>query len=211
MDKNELYINAVCRVTGNRAWKNGQLFYDQPGAAADEFLVGLYRALNLNYPKWYKMDRLSRLGVAAAEMVWENYPDCRPFEKAIVLANSHSSLDTDTRFVSQMQEIPSPAVFVYTLPNIVSGEISIRHGLKGEQAFFVTEQPDPEFLHSYTRSLFAAGKTRVCLMGWIDIFGEQFNATLYRISAESNDSVLSMEFTIENLYQYFYHEQGAVS
>lgn len=209
----QLYINAACRIGNNQAWKDGQLFFEQAGVPGDEFMVGLYRKLNLQYPKWYKMDRLSKLGVLAAEIVLGmGYEvSCQAGERAIVLANSHSSLDTDARFVSQMRDIPSPAVFVYTLPNIVSGEISIRHCFKGEQAFFVSAQPDMEFLYSYVRAIFADGRTRVCLMGWADIFGEQFNATMYRVSADRDDSVHSMEFNTQNLYQYFYHEQGAVS
>jgi hypothetical protein len=58
---------------------------------------------------------------------------------ALVFANRSSSLDTDFKYQesinSQENYFPSPAVFVYTLPNICVGEISIKHKMQTENAF----------------------------------------------------------------------------
>ena len=99
--------------------------------AAISDLLSLYQHFNWQYPKYYKMDNLSRLGWAAAELLLERW-DARayqPEEVAIVLSNANSSLDTDYRYTGTTKDLPSPSVFVYTLPNIVTGEICIRHGL----------------------------------------------------------------------------------
>lgn len=208
------WINAAARISENQAFRNSELLLEQPRASADEFLAELYGRIGLNYPKWYKMDRLSKLGMLAAELVLSppfNSREHDPFELGIVLSNRHSSLDTDRKFVDQLSGIPSPAVFVYTLPNIVTGEISIRHGFKGEQAFFIVEEFPAEFLVNYISRLFEEGSTHTCLVGWTDILGESYNATLYRVSRVREDSVHSIPFTSKNLYQYLHHEQGSVS
>ncbi|MBL7769063.1 MAG: hypothetical protein JNK20_08815 [Flavipsychrobacter sp.] len=207
------WINAAAKIGSNRAFRNQEILLDKPELSADEFLVALYREIGMEYPKWFKMDRLSKLGMLAAELALgasgAKLDD--PYSAAIVLANRHSSLDTDRKFVEQLKEIPSPAVFVYTLPNIVTGEISIRHKFKGEQAFFIDDLCPVEFLVNYVRILFEEGNTHSCLFGWVDILGEQFNATLYSVSGVQEDSVHSIPFTSKNVYQYFDHEQGAVS
>lgn len=180
-----LYINGSCRITNGTAWKESAILFQQEDAAPAVFFPALYKALQVNYPKWYKMDRLSQLGILATEILLRDVDFAIkefPVNTAIVLANSHSSLDTDLRFSEQLNEIPSPAVFVYTLPNIVIGEISIKYGIKGEQAFYVMEKPDLDFLLLYVRTLFAEGQTEHCIVGWIDLFKEEYTAALFLVT-----------------------------
>ena len=188
--------------------------FRHPDVAAESFLPALYQARALNYPKWYKMDRLSQLGILAVDLLLKdsfNSEDYDPSEVAIVLSNSHSSLDTDTRFVEQLTDIPSPATFVYTLPNIMIGEIGIRHGFKGEQGCFVTAAPDVNFMEQYVQALFADGRTKLCITGWIDLFRDDYEAVLFLVGPETKDNSKHSAFNKENLYQYLYHEQGAVN
>ena len=53
----------------------------------------------------------------------------------LVLSNANASLDVDLKYAKTMQTGASPALFVYTLPNIVIGEISIRIILKVKMHF----------------------------------------------------------------------------
>ncbi len=157
------------------------------------------------------MDRLAQTGVLAAEILLcdlEIPASMDPFAKAMVFQNSHSSLDADQRFVAQLSEIPSPAIFVYTLPNIVAGEISIRYGFKGEQVFFLSAKPDAEILFHYTKSLFSEGNTEFCVLGWIDYFQENADAVLFAVGGSWEKKGALKPFTKENLYQYFEYEQG---
>jgi hypothetical protein len=68
-----------------------------------------------------------------------------PYATGIVLSNSNASLDADIKYYDSVANIPSPALFVYTLPNIVIGEISIKHSFKGENAFFIFDSFDARF------------------------------------------------------------------
>lgn len=206
-----LYINGACRIKQGQAWIGDRIIFRHESGDAAGFLQALYKAVQINYPKWYKMDRLSQLGILAAELLLRDKAlPVNATETAIVLANRHSSLDTDARFTAQLDDLPSPAVFVYTLPNIVIGEISIRHGTKGEQAFFLMPEPDLPFLVQYTTALFAEGQTKEGILGWLDFFQDHYEAVLFRVSAtgkEKEDKI----FNRENLYQYIYHEQGPVN
>ena len=106
----------------------------------DKMLVELYRRFVGDYPKFFKMDTLCRLGFIAAEILLKNEK-----VEAIILANRSASIKNDTDYLATISEgnyYPSPALFVYTLPNIVTGEIAIRHHIQGETSFYILEKPE---------------------------------------------------------------------
>jgi hypothetical protein len=146
-----------------------------------EFLLRAYDHLKIDYPKFYKMDNLSRLGFLAAELLLREHPiDAHSYaETAVVLSNSNSSLDSDLKYLAASKKMASPALFVYTLPNIVVGEICIRHRIKGENAFFVSKQFDPDLLTDYVDMLFQSDAAQACLAGWVDVLEEHHDVLLY--------------------------------
>lgn len=199
-----IYISSWCRIRQNAINLNGQAVFEDPAAALPGFLTNAYRHLQIDYPKFYKMDRLCQLGFLAAEVLLQGqniktqYP---PESVAVVLANRHSSLDTDLRYQESVNSIPSPALFVYTLPNIVIGEICIRHQLKGENTFFVLEQFDPAFLNEYTGQLLEKDQAQMVIAGWIDVFQEQYEAFLYLAGQkETPGSVVHNRQNVSALY-----------
>jgi hypothetical protein len=149
------------------------------------------------------MDNLSKLGWLATEILLKDrsvtsYP---PEDVGIVLANKNSSLDTDIRYYDTVKAIPSPALFVYTLPNIVMGEISIRHHLKGENAMFISEDFDNEFIQQYVQGLFDQGSVQCCICGWLEFFGEQVEAVLYLV--EKSNRGIALPFTGKNINKLY--------
>ncbi|MBQ6985098.1 MAG: hypothetical protein IJQ20_09290 [Paludibacteraceae bacterium] len=119
-------------------------------ATGEKMLVELYRRFVGDYPKFFKMDTLSRLGFIAAELLLKHsgaseHSDkiCQP--SAVILANRSASIKNDRDYLATISEgnyYPSPSLFVYTLPNIVTGEIAIRHHIQGETAFYILEKPE---------------------------------------------------------------------
>ena len=105
---------------------------------------------------------------------------------AIVLSNRSGSLDTDRKHQSTIQSeenfYPSPAVFVYTLPNIGIGEISIRHHIKGENAFFVFNDFNAKFLTQYSEALINNNKASQVLCGWVDVDENAYHSYMYVVS-----------------------------
>lgn len=109
-----------------------------------KMLVELYRRYTGDYPKFFKMDTLSRLGFIAAEMLFKQ-SDISSQVSAVILANRSASIKNDNDYLATISKgnyYPSPALFVYTLPNIVTGEIAIRHHIQGETSFYILDKPE---------------------------------------------------------------------
>lgn len=133
-------------------------------------LTALYRQQMGDYPKFFKMDTASKLGVLLAEMLVQDEPDrFQPRQDRAVLVFSRSgSLADDTHFAASMEDFPSPAHFVYTLPNTVTGEIAIRNKYQGETSAFVLEAFDPGEVMNQIVLAFQDKATRSVLALWID-------------------------------------------
>ncbi|MBN2165426.1 MAG: hypothetical protein JW717_04040 [Marinilabiliaceae bacterium] len=149
---------------------NNQEFFSDDSVEEDSFLKLLYKKLELKYSKFYKMDVLSKLGFLSVELLLNGERiKTESGETAIVFANRSSSLYTDIEYQKSIDEIPSPSVFVYTLPNIVIGEICIRHKFYGENMFFVQEKYDKKFLINYVSTLFRTTETKNAIVGWLEV------------------------------------------
>lgn len=133
-----------------------------------------YHATGTKYPKFFKMDALCKWAWVGAELLLnENgrlrYEGIDKSRIAVVLATNHGCIDTDIRYAETMANIPSPALFVYTLPNIMHGEICIRHGFGGEQLCLAQETFDEAELRFWCGDLMKRGNTDACLAGWVDV------------------------------------------
>ena len=169
--------------------KQGQVLVDGAGVFEHhkggfaEFSQLTYKQLQADYPKFHKMDNLAKLGFLAAEFLLTDknlLAGAPPEQIGIVVANATSSTDTDLRYNAQVQkQLASPALFVYTLPNIVLGEICIRHGIKGENMLFVADAFDAHSQVAYIRQLFADSVMTTCIAGWLDFFDQEYRAFLY--------------------------------
>jgi hypothetical protein len=193
------FITATASLRALTLTRNGTIQYQDTSLALPEFLLQAYTALRVEYPKFYKMDPLSKLGFLAAEVLLEDKPLAAypPEAVSLVLSNAHASLDTDAQYQAASRTVPSPALFVYTLPNIVAGELCIRHGLKGENAFFVTPVFDASQVASYVDLVLAQPGAQGCVAGWVDVMGEHHDVFLYL--AENSRRGLAQPHTAEQL------------
>lgn len=166
-----------CHISGSVILLNGETIFKSAENHFSDFAKSAYQHLEISYPKFHKMDALSKLAFLAAEVLLKENPDP---QTALVFANRSSSLDTDLKYQESIndreQYFPSPAVFVYTLPNICTGEIAIRHQLLTENVFFVMENYDEQFLSAYAKILLDSGKATRVLCGWAEILGEEYEA-----------------------------------
>lgn len=142
-----------------------------------ELIVELYKRSMGNNPRFYKLDGLSRLGLVAAELLFQSVPSFACYEgTAIVLFNHSSSLCADKKFLASIGEkddfFPSPGAFVYTLPNIVNGEIALRHGMHSETSFYILPERNEEMMERLMRSTLADESLSYCLTGWLEYMGD---------------------------------------
>ncbi len=195
--ENNFYISSYCAIKQNAVYLNGSEVFSTDETELKPFLKAAYKNLNLNYAKFFKMDNLSKLSLLATEYILRNIEE---FDKdmAIVFSNNASSLETDRIHQESIEDatnyFPSPAVFVYTLPNIGIGEISIKYQLQGENAFFVFDEFNAEVLYNYQNILLQTKKCEQILAGWVNVDSNTYEAFIYLISPKG-----SIEHNIENL------------
>lgn len=192
--KDSLFLTHWCGIRDYKVVSetNPEIFHENFSTFAD-FIKAFYKKENPGYPKFYKMDNLSKLGFMASEIVLRNSRAMELFNKekiGVFLSNSSSSLDTDMGYQetirNQSNYFPSPALFVYTLANIVIGEICIRYGIKGENAFFISEKFDPALMFHHVSALFDNGQTEACLGGWVELLKDKHDAFVFLIQKGSS-------------------------
>ena len=139
----------------------------------EKMLVELYRRYAGDYPKFFKLDTLSRLGFIAAEILLkEPTANCQK-PTAVILANRSASIKNDTDYLATISNgnyYPSPSLFVYTLPNIVTGEIAIRHHIQGETSFYILDTPEQleQILLSTMSNNLKPSNPQTFLVGWCE-------------------------------------------
>ncbi len=196
----ELNITSYCRIKNKSIFVNGKELSIPKEDVPSYFFADVYKQLEINYPKFHKMDNLSKLGIIATEAALKENDFLRRNsleETAILLANKASSLDTDRNYQNTInnkdQYLPSPAIFVYTLPNIVIGEIAIKHKITGENAFFVCDSFDAQLLVNQAQISLTQQGTTAAICGWVDYDNGMADALIYLVE-KASDSIKNINF-----------------
>ena len=174
-EKPTISVISQCDITDDAVVLNGQTIVTRK-ADSNTWLADIYRHIGMAYPKFFKMDNLCKAGTLAAELLLKDVDFDRETVKpdwAVVLMNSASSLDDDRHYQTTIQDAdnyyPSPAVFVYTLANIITGEIAIRHKIGGESSFYVVPAFSPEQMDTMVSQCFSANPELTHIIcGWTD-------------------------------------------
>ena len=178
-----------------KLWEGKKELGEQEGQEHHSLLTSLYKQMIGNYPKFYKMDGLSRLGFVASEILLnaekgdtdverrEEKGERLLEERAIIFFNHSSSIASDRNYKESINDkdnyFPSPSIFVYTLPNIVTGEIAIRNHLHGETSFFILPDKDERMMEEILQASCLDDQSKSFLTGWIDYEDERhFEADL---------------------------------
>lgn len=203
---NNLYITNFCYIKNNTIIVDGkEIATKESELSCAEFLKQVYKEHVNDYAKFFKMDTASKLSFITAEFLYTkvNLSATAKENMAIVLSNKSASLDTDRKHQETINNkdayYPSPAIFVYTLPNIGIGEISIRHQILGENAFFVFDSFNAKTLSQYAESLLHAKKSTHILCGWVNVDQDEYEAFMYLVSQEG--TYKHTEENINTLYQ----------
>lgn len=135
-------------------------------------LSEIYRKYVGDYPKYHKMDSLSRLAFLATELLLSRGDVPQDSERATILFNRTSSVVADRCHLGSIAKpgefYPSPSVFLGTLPNIATGEIAIRHGYTGETSLYITDFRDEALMKKVVSSSFSLGGFRSLICGFVD-------------------------------------------
>lgn len=186
------HITSFCSIKNNTVSLNGSIIYNDGSNDFSEFIKAAYKSLEINYTKFFKMDALSKLAFLAADVLLKNEHLNLEEENniAIVFSNRASSIDTDRLHQKSIQNkadyYPSPAIFVYTLPNICIGEICIKYKLFSENSFFIFDRFNAQHLMDYTNCLLSSYKSEKVLCGWVELDGENYEAFLYLVAKKGS-------------------------
>ncbi len=154
----------------------------------DTSLSEAYRSEVGNWPKFYKMDSLCKAGFIAAERLLAarkqsaaedasaqdprvSGGDTFREDMGVIIFTHSGPLCNDRHFEATARTdewFPSPSLFVYTLANVVTGELAIRNGLRGESSCYVLGSRDEALMEKIVREAFGDGVTRSLICGWLE-------------------------------------------
>jgi hypothetical protein len=200
----ELNIVKYVSIKNGKIAVNGELVFESTETEFAVLIKEMYKSLDDKYMKFFKMDSLCKLAYVAGEYLLKGVTFNRVQETAVILTNKAASIDTDRKHQLSIDNrddyFPSPAVFVYTLANIMLGEICIKHKLQGENACFITEQFDANLCSDYVQMLFKKGDTKQCLVGWVDFDNNEYDA--FMVLVDKNNSK-NITFETNNLLKLY--------
>lgn len=163
---------------------NGQVVFADKTADFPTFIRAACKATGESNMKFFKMDDLSKLAYTATLYLLKD-KHYAPEQIGTVMANRSSSLHTDTHHQRLIDNggdtAASPAVFVYTLPNVAAGEVCIRHKIQNESTFFIQPHPDMPFLHSYAKDIMRRSQMQACIVGWCELTEDHYEASFILI------------------------------
>ena len=189
------YIKSYCRIVPGRVLLNGDVYFEsgnKPFVMCD-FFSAIYGRLKTEYRKFHKMDALSKLGFLASELLFGGIDrESAKESTGIVFFNRSASLEADRNYLQTIRDktnfFPSPSDFVYTLPNIVTGEISIRNKIYGETAFYVLPDFQAERLCEAVEDMIRFAGMTCVLAGWteVDAFSGALNCLMILCEVEAS-------------------------
>jgi len=209
------FISNYCLIRNNSVFLNGETLYTfENPLNYNDFIKTAFKSQQITYPKFYKMDNLCKLGFLTNELLLKN-SNIREYEKneiAVIILNSSSSLDTDMNYYETIKDksnyYPNPSLFVYTLPNIMLGEICIRNGFKGENMLLISQKFNPVLLTTTVNDLLNNNKSKCCIAGWVEYkrnwektFSQNpfYDSFLCFIEKKDKTGKMKIEFNIENI------------
>jgi|TARA_B110000908_G_scaffold117900_1_gene138220 hypothetical protein len=149
------------------------------------------------------MDLLAKAAFVGSELILKentalgNYKDD---EIALLFSNSESSEHSDSKFeTSYKNNNPSPSQFVYTLPNILLGEIAIKNKWFGENIFLVSPTFDAGEIKQQIE-LMLMNSSKACFCGWVNVSDSNVDVFLFTIEQNQTEGIELTEINLITLY-----------
>ena len=149
------------------------------GTKFKTYIKGLFASVSEPYMKFSKMDDYCKLGTTAVQLLLNKVgglSQYNPYEVALIINTDTGCIESDLAHLDNItadEYISSPAIFVYTLPNVVAGEICIKNKIKGEGVTLVANTDDPKtIVERFCRGT----NTKVAIYLYVDKCGDKFSA-----------------------------------
>lgn len=203
-------IRGFCEIDMQGIRFNDELVWlNKHCSLADEYLSTAYTELGIDYPRYHRVDRLSKLALLGLDIFQQKgmLLNKLPGRTGLIFSNSIASHTTDEKYVTssfikdQIGFEKSPGLFIYTLPNIAIGEVCIRHQLNGEHVFMVSEYFDAHALAMYGYMLLTGSYVDECIICWIDESKNKIEALCFFLDKTIIfDNTSSFEVPCKNIH-----------
>ncbi len=192
----KIFVKSYVSISDDKVMVNG-VDYPIQTEEGKSWLASIYYTAGIQYPKFFKMDNLCKAGFLGAELLMSRLGLPQEENKrdwSVILMSHSGSLDDDTTYQQTIQTadnyFPSPAVFVYTLSNIVTGEIAIRHKMMGESSCFIVESYSPNRAYELASNGFLPEKgIQNQIFGWCEYMDGHVDVRLFALSLEEAGSL----------------------
>lgn len=143
------------------------------------YIKGLFASVSEPYMKFSKMDDYCRLGTTAVQLLLDKaggVSQYDPYEIALIVNTDTGCIESDLGHwdnITADEYVSSPAIFVYTLPNVVAGEICIKNKFKGEGVTLVGNADDPKTI---VERFCGGTDTKAVIYLYVDKCDDKFSA-----------------------------------
>lgn len=143
------------------------------------YVKGLFSSVSEPYMKFSKMDDYCKLGTTAVQLLLNNVGGLSqydPYEIALIVNTDTGCIESDLAHLDNItadEYASSPAIFVYTLPNVVAGEICIKNKFKGEGVTLVGNTDDPKTI---VERFCGGTNTKAAIYLYVDKCKDRFSA-----------------------------------
>lgn len=190
-----LVIKKYCSISNKRIRLDGRVVFNYEGEDTyKKFIRAAYRHFHTDYPKFFKMDTLSKLGFLSVDILLkgeELSSRYSPEKIGLILTNGSSSLEVDEKHQDTIRDrenyFPSPSNFVYTLPNIMAGEAAIRHTFRGENTVLISETFDAGMIFDITKLALENGSLDCCVCGWVEQYENNYESLLFLVERSDKE------------------------
>ena len=191
-DMTRYRIKSYCRINDSKVVLDGRTVASVDGNDSSPWMSQVYRQLDVQYSKFHKMDTMCKAGFIAAELLVTGDDNEIKEDWGIQIYSSSASMETDVAFQKTIGEdnyYPAPSLFVYTLPNIVTGEIAIRHKIYGETSCHISECFSSDILITEVRNIMDEGRVSTMLCGWVNQDEGHTDVLMLRIEKNTDSGI----------------------
>lgn len=143
------------------------------------YIKGLFASVSEPYMKFSKMDDYCKLGTTAVQLLLDKVGGLSqydPYEIALIVNTDTGCIESDLAHwdnITADEYVSSPAIFVYTLPNVVAGEICIKNKIKGEGVTLVGNTDEPKAI---VERFCDGTDTKAAIYLYVDKCNDKFSA-----------------------------------
>lgn len=178
---------------------NGEVIDEISFTNASETLKERYKKYKLKYPKFHKMDLLSKAVILGNYFIKKAIP--KNSTPLVMLFNESASMQSDLQHIYQYNayDTASPGIFVYTLPNICIGEVCIKNDWKSPSGFLLFPK---EHFEKYLETVaieMSKNDSEYAFTGFVEVVEDDIFVAL---------SVLQMNKENEGLTAYQFYKKA---